>query len=159
MTPEFATILARFLIPAACGVVAAVIDVRQRKIPNAISAPLLIAGLVFRATTGGWDGFFNALAGFAVGFGLLFVLWLLRGGGGGDVKFMAAVGAWLGPWHLIAVFLLSAVLLVVFSLAMLFAKKASPQAPGGRRAIPYAVPATAAIVLWLAALLLYFRGT
>ena len=31
-----------------------------------------------------------------MGFGLLFVPWLLGGGGMGDVKLLAALGAWLG---------------------------------------------------------------
>jgi prepilin peptidase CpaA len=31
------------------------------------------------------------------GFGMLILLWAIRGMGAGDVKFMAAIGAWLGP--------------------------------------------------------------
>jgi prepilin peptidase CpaA len=136
--------------------------------------PLLLTGLAFRGVTGGWGGLINGLEGFAVGFGLLFVLWLIGGGGGGDVKFMAAVGAWLGPLHLIAVFVLTAILLLLFSIGMIISRllageslrpngaapaEASASASRRRGAIPYAVPATAAIVLWLVSLLLYFRPT
>jgi prepilin peptidase CpaA len=41
-------------------------------------------------------GILDGLAGFALGFGLYFMLWIVAGGGGGDVKLMGALGAWLG---------------------------------------------------------------
>jgi prepilin peptidase CpaA len=71
----------------------------------------------------GWRGSLRqvgfSLLGFAGGFGILFVLWCIAGGGGGDVKFMAALGAWLGLWNIVAVFLLSTVLIIVMSIGRL----------------------------------------
>ena len=173
MTAAYAIFLARFLVPAACGVAAAVVDVRQRKIPNWISVPLLVSGLAFRGLTGGWPGLGDAVAGFAVGFGILLGMWLLGGGGGGDVKFMAAVGAWLGWYHLLFVFVLSAILvlpLVIGVLCARFLRKKPSQhrveTPGTDNAegpvrrpgtVPYAVPATAAILVRLAWLLVIGR--
>ena len=45
------------------------------------------------------DGLLFTLAGVAVAFVLMFVLWILGVCGGGDVKLYAAVGAWVGPWN------------------------------------------------------------
>ena len=44
----------------------------------------------------GWHGLLEGLTGALVGGGLLCVLFLIGGMGGGDVKMMAAVGAWVG---------------------------------------------------------------
>ena len=99
--------------------VAAVIDVRTRRIPNWFTVPVLAGGLIFHTVTGGWGGLLTALGGFVTGFGILLVLWLMGGGGGGDVKLMGAVGAWLGAWLTLIVFLLSAGFAAFFSLVVL----------------------------------------
>ena len=39
--------------------------------------------------------------GLLVGFGIFFILWILGVCGGGDVKLVAAVGAWLGPINVV----------------------------------------------------------
>jgi prepilin peptidase CpaA len=100
--------------------VCAVLDWRTRIIPNWLTVPVFALGLLFHAIVGALSGpqfSFGGLAsglqfsflGFATGFGLLLVLWLIGGGGGGDVKMMGALGAWLGSWHTIEAFLASAV--------------------------------------------------
>lgn len=86
---------------------AAVIDTRTRKIPNYLTASALVLGIVFRVATDGIPGLAEAGAGFAVGFGALFVLWICGGGGGGDVKLMGALGIWLGFKATLAVLVLS----------------------------------------------------
>ncbi len=87
--------------------VAAVTDLRTRRLPNWLTIPALAAALVFHGVTSGLAGLGTALAGFALGFGVLFVLWLIGGGGGGDVKLMGALGAWLGPTSTLLVFFAS----------------------------------------------------
>jgi prepilin peptidase CpaA len=75
---------------------AAVIDLRNRKIPNRLTLPLAAAGLLFAGLSGGWAGAGDSLAGF---FALLlpfFILFALQGTGAGDAKMMGAIGAWLG---------------------------------------------------------------
>jgi prepilin peptidase CpaA len=77
--------------------VAAVTDLRLRRIPNWVTFPLLAGGLVWQATTGGWLGPIVGLCGgliAALPFAVLFVFAL--GGGAGDVKLMGAAGVWLG---------------------------------------------------------------
>jgi prepilin peptidase CpaA len=96
--------------------IAAVTDLRTRKLPNWLTVPGFVAGLLFHIVTGGWNGLGFAAAGFATGFGILLVLWLIGGGGGGDVKLMGALGAWLGARYTVYVFLLSTLFAVIGSL-------------------------------------------
>lgn len=79
-------------------------DVRTRTIPNRLTFPALLLGLATHAALGGGEGFKSALVGMAVAGGLLLPGWLFRWMGAGDVKLMAAVGAWMAwPQALIAV--------------------------------------------------------
>lgn len=83
-----------------CGLTtaAAVWDLRERRIPNKLTIPAFVAGLVYQAVFNGFGrpGLADAGLGFLLGFGTLFVLWLIGGGGGGDVKLMGALSVWLG---------------------------------------------------------------
>ncbi len=50
------------------------------------------------------------MLGFLTGFGLTIVLFVLGAVGGGDVKLLAGIGAWIGPGPTLAVFAVEAVL-------------------------------------------------
>lgn len=76
--------------------VAAIWDYRQHRIPNNLTLPVFFAGWIYQGVFHGWAGIGNAATGFLVGFGVLFVLWIVGGGGGGDVKLMGALSVWLG---------------------------------------------------------------
>lgn len=79
-------------------VVAAVIDVRERRIPNASVAVLLVSGLAFSlATRPLGHALVTSLLGGALGFALFIAFWPIGLIGAGDVKLFAAVGVWLGP--------------------------------------------------------------
>jgi len=79
-------------------------DVRTRTIPNRLTFPALLLGLALHAALGGAEGFKSALVGMAVAGGILLPGWLFRWMGAGDVKLMAAVGAWMAwPQALVAV--------------------------------------------------------
>jgi prepilin peptidase CpaA len=121
--------------------VAAYIDWRRMAIPKWLSVPTLGLGVLFNVVRGAWmalegykvwfldpteslalgalEGFLFALAGFAVGFGLFFLLWILGTCGGGDVKLCAAVGAWLGPLWTLFFLLMTMICLVFLGLARL----------------------------------------
>jgi prepilin peptidase CpaA len=86
-----------YLILTVFVVTCCVIDVRTRRIPNAISGPAVIAGIVLNTISFGLPGLGWSLAGVAVIVAILLAPFALGGLGGGDVKMMAAVGAFLGP--------------------------------------------------------------
>ncbi len=75
---------------------AAVWDLRSRRIPNALTLPLFLAGVAFNAWVGGITAASLSLGGAAVAALPFVVLYLYAGGGAGDAKLMGAVGAWLG---------------------------------------------------------------
>ena len=102
---------------------AAVCDLRTRKLPNKLTVPAFLLGLAYHAIWG--QGLLFSLGGFAVGFGVLFVLWLIGGGGGGDAKLMGALGAWLGAPHTVIVLMLSIIFVVLGSVAVLVSQSLS----------------------------------
>lgn len=84
------------LIPATA--YASWIDYAERRVPNWLNAALAAAGIAAHAAFHGWSGVGTSLLGLLVGFGLLILPWMMHGMGAGDVKLMAAIGAWIGPW-------------------------------------------------------------
>jgi prepilin peptidase CpaA len=91
-------LLDKYLLLCALAIasVGAVKDFRGHRIPNWLTYSGLIAALVARIGLGGWPGLHGGLAGMLFAGGIFFLLFLLGGMGGGDVKLMAAVGAWVG---------------------------------------------------------------
>jgi len=77
-------------------IVAAVTDIRNFKVYNILTLPLLITGLIFHAATEGLAGVSSSLLGALFGFAALVIVYVMGGMGAGDVKLMAGVGAWLG---------------------------------------------------------------
>jgi prepilin peptidase CpaA len=97
-------------------VVAAVYDVRTRRIPNLLALSLIIAGLLRFALTSNSLTITQAIIGLVLGFVVGTVLFALRALGGGDVKLLAAIGVWTGPTLLLAVLALSLVLAMLLAI-------------------------------------------
>ncbi len=111
------------LVLAAVVLVAAVFDIRSRRIPNWLTLSGVVAGIVLNSFLGvdkyNWR---SALMGLGLAFLIYFPLYLLRGMGAGDVKLMAAVGSLVGPANWFAIFLLSSVLGGVVAILLLLSR-------------------------------------
>ncbi|MCS7305807.1 MAG: A24 family peptidase [Thermoguttaceae bacterium] len=99
--------------------VAAITDARLHRIPNWLTVPAALLGLLYHTVAPDGMGILAALAGFGVGFLLLLLPALLGGGGMGDVKLLAALGAWLGWKSLLVAFSLGMVLASLGALAVM----------------------------------------
>ncbi|GIK15246.1 MAG: prepilin peptidase [Planctomycetota bacterium] len=99
------------------------IDYSQRRVPNWLNATLLLCGLVVQGVYFGAAGVGDGLMGALVGFGLLIVPWLMHGMGAGDVKLMAAIGAWFGPAMTFYSFALGAVIGGVAAVVMILSSR------------------------------------
>lgn len=153
--------------------VAAVTDLRTRKIPNKLTIPAFVLGLIFQLWFHPYGdetivgSLLNVAAAFGLGFGTLFVLWMVGGGGAGDTKMMGALSVWLGWKMTISVLVLSTLIVLIGTLAAtLFQSRnkagrktresTSPQAAGAtdkhnRRLMTYAFPvalATWIVLVW-----------
>ena len=84
-------------------------DLRTRRIPNALTFGAAAVALAFHAATGGLPGLGMSVGGWLLGVALFLPMFALRGMGAGDVKLLAAVGAWLGPDQVIQVALITAI--------------------------------------------------
>jgi len=100
--------------------IACVYDLRERRIPNWLTGPLFLAGVLARACAGNWKGLFEALTAALFG-GMLFLMFYVAGGlGAGDVKLMGACASIVGlsalPTLLICTGIFGALLAVCVSL-------------------------------------------
>jgi prepilin peptidase CpaA len=78
-------------------------DLLAHRIPNRLTGSLFGVACMLQLALGGWSALCQAALGALVGLSVLLPLYLLRAMGAGDVKFLAALGALLGPhWALIA---------------------------------------------------------
>lgn len=162
------------LVAALFTAAAAVWDLRMRRIPNFLTVPVFLAGWLYQGVVHQWGGLADAGLAFLLGFGTLFILWLVGGGGGGDVKLMGALSVWLGFQLTLLVVIVSTVLVLVFTLAMIAwsvvfgdgrkgarkvlsggdaapngnsPKRATPEQRQERRIMAYALPV--AVATWL----------
>jgi hypothetical protein len=142
--------------------VSAIIDVRQRRIPNLLTAPFLLAGILFHLTASGRFGYgplVDGVLGMLVATLILGCMWVAGGTGAGDVKLMMGLGMWVGLQTVLYVMLGSLVTSLCLLLAVIGLRKIgintgielSPTGPSaqpagtsekkvaGKRGIPYAL--------------------
>jgi prepilin peptidase CpaA len=91
------------------GLVACAFDLRTGRIPNWLTLGAAVAALVVATWTDGLAGTGGSALGWLVALLLWLPLYALGGMGAGDVKLIAAVGAWLGPSDVIHAALYAAI--------------------------------------------------
>lgn len=113
-------------------IAASAIDIRERRLPDVITLPLIVLGLAATAVLSPSElptHLFASAAAYAVLWLVATVFRSLRGYDGlgmGDAKLLAAAGAWLGPFYLAPVVLVAAVLGLA---AVLFSRGLRKTAP------------------------------
>ncbi len=156
--------LIRLALMVVAAAVAVVFDVRERRIPNALTLPLAVAGLSIGAVSGGMGGLKLAIAGCVAG-GLLFLVPVAKlGWGMGDLKLAAALGAVGGPLFALWMGLYAMAAGALFALLWLTRQGQFSWVAGGMRrdlragqapvarsglSIPYAVPIAAGMTVAL----------
>jgi prepilin peptidase CpaA len=104
---------------------AAWLDATTHRIPNQITVTGLAAALVLRAPLG-LDVLMRGLAGAGIALLIAFVFYALRAIGGGDVKLLAGVGAFLGSTNIVGALALIAVLGAAFALVSMVRRGVLP---------------------------------
>lgn len=127
-----------------------VTDLRSQRLPNAITLTMLSAGLAMNmcrgagialigeAGSGALNGLLFGIFGVVVAFILFVALWQLGKCGAGDVKLMAAVGAWVGYLHFFFVFASTIVAVLLIMLIWWSYAFATRRNPGLK--LSYALP-------------------
>ena len=102
-------------------VLAAIWDIRWRRIPNWLTLSGTVLGFALS-----WfleaPGLVSSLEGLALAFAVYFILYLLRGMGAGDVKLMAAVGATAGMMNWLGILFGTAVAGAIAGIVMIVLK-------------------------------------
>lgn len=126
--------------------VAAWTDLRQRRIPNWLSALTLVIGLAYVgwAVGGGWTATGLAALHAVVALIVTMGLFAVRAIGAGDAKFYTAISAWMpigkGVLLLVSVALAGLVLLVIFYLARIRGRRArADPSPSDFDKLPYGI--------------------
>jgi prepilin peptidase CpaA len=103
-------------------------DWRFRRIPNWLTVTGLVLGVASNSLLRGWAGAKDALLGAGLGLLLLLPFVLIKSLGAGDWKLMGALGAILGPAHLIVVLVGTILVAGVMAAVLIVWKKRVRQA-------------------------------
>lgn len=172
----FFALLAAFLVAASNA------DLRAAVIPKQVTLTAAVAGLLLNLVRCAWlgsaghdawlfkqpgpalgalDGALFSIAGWVFGFAFFTLLWILGIAGGGDVKFFAAIGAWVGPKWALYVIIVSVLINAAIVMYQAFRavvtgnrKALRSPAPDSRRApvrlVTFGLPLSIATVIVLA---------
>jgi prepilin peptidase CpaA len=119
--------------------VVAVVDVRARRIPNAIVAPLLLGALGHAVWLGGAVAVLPSLLGLAAGVALLYFQFSRGWMGAGDVKLLGALGAWSGALGAVYILVLGSLIGGLLALVALWRLGRPERSDVGRNVMHFAV--------------------
>ncbi len=100
-------------------ITASVIDLYLHKIPNLLTYPTIIIGLLYHIVYYGVNGLMLSMGGLFAGSAMLGIFYLTGGMGAGDVKLMGAVGAVLGPKSVLIAFLFTGIIGGIYAVAIM----------------------------------------
>jgi len=99
--------------------IAAIHDIEFHKIPNWLTYPTMMIGIVGHTWTNGLEGLLFSVSGVGVGVAVLIIPYLLGGMGAGDTKLMGAVGSLLGPRAAFVAFIFTGLIGGIYALVIL----------------------------------------
>ena len=106
------------VVLAATVATAAITDVVGQRVPNWLTMPATVLALCLQSAAGGMDGVLWGAGGWLAGFALLIGFYARGGMGAGDVKLLAAIGAFTGPYRVFWIFLYTALVGGVYALGV-----------------------------------------
>jgi len=95
-------------------------DMVTHRIPNTLTVPAAATAMILSVASHGISGVVTSGAGLLVGLSIFLPFYLSGGFGAGDVKGMAAVGAFMGPYGVFLAALCTLIAGMVCGLALLF---------------------------------------
>lgn len=104
---------------------AAWIDGRELRVPNWLTYPMALSGLLYNLAAHGFGGLGDGALGLVTGLLCLMPLYAVGGMGAGDVKLMAGVGAWLGWEITLTAFFVSTIVGAVMAVGMVLYRRAA----------------------------------
>ncbi|AOZ92194.1 A24 family peptidase [Paenibacillus crassostreae] len=94
-------------------------DIKSMKIPNKLTIPAILCGLIYHIIVNGWSGALFAGKGFITGFIILLIMYWMGAVGAGDVKLFGGIGAWTGILFTIQTLLYSVLFAGAIGIAIL----------------------------------------
>ena len=108
------------IVLLACAMtIAAIRDLKTRKVPNLLTYTVMLFGLVYHGVLSGLIGIGFSAAGLVVGIVLFLIPYLMGGMGAGDAKLMGASGAILGSKGVIIAAVMSILIGLVYAMVLL----------------------------------------
>jgi len=84
-------------------------DFKNRRIPNFLTFPVILWGIISASINSGLDGAIFNGSGFLVGLAVFFIPFAIGAFGAGDVKLMAAIGSLMGSQFVLNVAVVAAI--------------------------------------------------
>ena len=97
---------------------AAITDLVGQRVPNWLTMPSTVLALCLRSADGGMNEVLLGIGGLLAGFGLLIPFYARGGMGAGDVKLMAAIGAFVGLYRVLWVALYTGIFGGIYAISI-----------------------------------------
>jgi prepilin peptidase CpaA len=108
----------RYGVALAAAIVCGATDLWRFRVYNVVTIPLLLGGLAFHAWSPLGDLIGFAVVGAVLGGLLLLPFCALGGVGAGDVKLLAGIGAWIGAYDVLVLFVVTGCLVGLYSVGV-----------------------------------------